>query len=146
MVEIKTAVKFLDIFWSIVCGYITLDFLSISALNAVGGITYVMSEIDNAIKVAMAFSGLLYFLARFINYSFTSYVNYKMKLEELKIKIEEAKIKQEQSFMMNRSNFKAKWEEEFIDKFDVEPLDKTVQKNIVIGYLSDKYNNNNKKE
>lgn len=140
MVEIKTAIRFLDIFWSIVCGYLTLDFFAISAVNAAGGITYVMSEIDNAIKVAMAFAGLLYFLARFINYSFTAYVNYQMKLEELKIKIEEAKIKQEQSFMMNRANFKAKWEEEFIDKFDIEPLDKSVQKNIVIGYLSDKYN------
>lgn len=139
MVEIKTAIRFLDIFWSIVCGYLTIDFFALSAVNAAGGLTYVMSEIDNAIKVAMAFAGLLYFFARFINYSFTSYVNYQMKIQELKIKTEEAKIKQEQSFMMNRANFKAKWEQEFIDRFNVDPLDTDVQKNIVIGYLSDRY-------
>jgi hypothetical protein len=139
MVEIKTALRFLDIFWSIVCGYLTLDFFAISVINAAGGITYVMSEIDNAIKVAMAFAGLLYFLARFINYSFTSYVNYQMKVQELKIKVEEAKIKEEEASMRNRINLRAKWEQEFIEKFEIKPLDNGTENKMIVGYLSDRY-------
>ncbi len=79
MVEVKTAFKFLDVFWSLICGYISLDVIPLIG----NGVTYAFSEVDNAIKICLAFAGLIYFVLRIINYGFTSYINYMIKKEEL---------------------------------------------------------------
>lgn len=84
MVEIKDAtLKFLDVFWSLVCGYISLDVIPLFK----GGMNYAFSEVDNAIKICLAFAGLIYFILRIVNYGFTSYINYQIKREELRQKI-----------------------------------------------------------
>lgn len=79
MVEVKTAFKFLDVFWSLICGYISIDVIPLIDK----GISYSFSEVDNAIKISLAFAGLIYFVLRIINYGFTSYINYMIKKEEL---------------------------------------------------------------
>jgi len=80
MVEIREITfKFLDVFWSLVCGYISIDVLPLLG----GGMSYAFSEIDNAIKICLAFAGLIYFILRIINYGFTSYINYMIKKEDL---------------------------------------------------------------
>ncbi len=80
MVEVRElTLKFLDVFWSLVCGYISLDVIPLLG----GGAAYAFSEIDNAIKICLAFAGLIYFILRIINYAFTSYINYMIKKEDL---------------------------------------------------------------
>jgi hypothetical protein len=81
MVEIKEATfKFLDVFWSLVCGYISLDVIPLLK----GGMALAFSEVDNAIKICLAFAGLVYFILRIVNYAFTSRINYQIKKEELR--------------------------------------------------------------
>lgn len=88
MVEIKEITfKFLDVFWSLVCGYISLDILPLLG----GGMIYAFSEVDNAIKICLAFAGLVYFILRIINYGFTSYVNYQIKKTDLMMKVNKNK-------------------------------------------------------
>lgn len=108
MVEIKTAFKFLDVFWSLVCGYVSMDILPIIA----GGTTYIFSTIDNIIKVAFAFAGLIYFIVRLINYSVNCHFNYLLRKEELEIKKQEV-------YDRKLKSFKPRFYHEFIEPFDV---------------------------